>query len=263
MAKRFEGRFLLRFEDIDHTRVREEFYKGIEEDLTWMGISWDDDPVRQSARLPRYREALDQLRSLGVLYPCFCTRRQINEEIARMGQAPHGPEGPLYPGTCRSLSADEQQDHLATEAGHCWRLDTNKASELAGFLTFTDVTLGAQPVDPALLGDVVLARKDIATSYHLAVVVDDAAQGITHVTRGEDLLASTHVHRLLQNLLSVPEPLYFHHELVRDERGKRLATRNKALEVNILRQTGQSAETLHKHLPTFAQLDTLNFDRAP
>lgn len=263
LAQRLDGRFLLRFEDIDHTRVREEYYQGIEEDLKWLGLPWSDPPIRQSARLSLYRAALDHLRSLDVLYPCFCTRRQINEEIARMGQAPHGPEGPLYPGPCRPLSEDERQARLAQGDTHCWRLDVAEASNQAGPLTFYDAALGLQPVDPLLLGDIVLARKDIATSYHLAVVVDDAAQEITHVTRGEDLLASTHVHRLLQRLLDLPSPSYFHHRLVRDENGERLATRNSALSVDTLRHDGLAAEDLLQLLPTFAQLDTLNFDPAP
>lgn len=237
-------RFLLRFEDIDRNRVRPEFYAGIEEDLKWLGFDWADTPLRQSERLKAYDQALDQLRELGVLYPCFCTRREIEEEVARIGAAPHGPEGPLYPGTCRHLTPAEREQRLASGQVPAWRLDAKQARQKAGPLTFTDQQHGVTEVDPGLLGDVVLARKDIGNSYHLAVVVDDAHQGITHVTRGEDLLASTHVHRLLQSLLDLPEPQYLHHRLITDEKGKRLATRDKARSIRSLREAGRTPESL-------------------
>lgn len=242
LAREAGGQFLLRFEDIDHTRVRPEFYPAIEEDLHWLGIDWEGEPLRQSDRLPAYREALDKLQSLGVLYPCFCTRREITGELARMTNAPHGPEGPLYPGTCRSLSAQEREDLLAKDTAHCWRLDAAEAARQTGLLSFTDQLHGTQPVDPGLLGDVILARKDIATSYHLAVVADDAYQDISLVTRGEDLLPSTHVHRLLQALLGAPEPLYHHHRLITDENGQRLAKRSPSHTLRDLREAGQSPE---------------------
>ena len=249
LARREEGRFLLRFEDIDHTRVRPEYYEGIEEDLHWLGIAWDDDPIRQSDRLGSYQGALAQLRERGVLYPCFCTRRNINEEISRIANAPHGPEGPLYPGTCRALGKSERADRIAAGESHAWRLDPARAAECTGALSFEDDRLGSHRVDPALLGDVILARKDIATSYHLAVVVDDSAQGITHVTRGEDLLAATHVQRLLQGLLDFPAPRYLHHELIRDDAGQRLATRHDALALALLRESGLSPEEIRARLP--------------
>ena len=249
LARREEGRFLLRFEDIDHTRVRPEYYEGIEEDLRWLGIAWDDDPIRQSDRLGTYQGALGQLRERGVLYPCFCTRRDINEEISRIANAPHGPEGPLYPGTCRALGKSERADRIAAGESHAWRLDPTRAAECTGALSFEDDRLGSHRVDPALLGDVILARKDIATSYHLAVVVDDSAQGITHVTRGEDLLAATHVQRLLQGLLDFPAPRYLHHELIRDDAGQRLATRHDALALALLRESGLSPEEIRARLP--------------
>ncbi len=232
------GRFLLRHEDIDSARVREEFYQGIEEDLAWLGCHWDEPPLRQSTRTAAYGEALESLRQRGLVYPCFCTRREIQEEWARMSAAPQGPEGPLYPGTCRELDAAVREETLRAGHSHAWRLDSRKAAASVGCLTFRDLRFGTIPVDPALLGDVVLARKDIGTAYHLAVVVDDAFQQITHVTRGDDLLASTHVHRLLQALLGLPEPVYLHHRLVLDQQGKRLAKRCDSLAIATMREAG-------------------------
>lgn len=234
------GRFLLRFEDIDHTRVRPEFYAGIEDDLRWLGLDWDGPPLRQTDRLPAYRAAVDQLRARGVVYPCFCTRRGIQAELDAIAAAPQGPEGPLYPGTCRRLDPAVAAARLAAGEAPAWRLDTAAASRLVGPLTFADERHGAITVIPGLLGDVVLARKDIATSYHLAVVVDDAFQQVDLVTRGEDLLPSTHVHRLLQALLDLPSPRYHHHVLVTDSRGQRLAKRHDALAIASLRHQGHS-----------------------
>jgi glutamyl-Q tRNA(Asp) synthetase len=232
------GSFLLRFEDIDGPRVREEYYQGIEEDLKWLGLHWDGEPLRQTTRSAAYEAALHQLREQGLVYPCFCTRREIQAEWAAMAAAPHEPDGPIYPGTCRKLSASESNAKLAAGIPHAWRLDSRKAASITGPLTFHDLRFGTISVNPDLLGDVVLARKDIGTAYHLAVVVDDAYQEITHVTRGEDLLSSTHVHRLLQALLGLPEPVYLHHELILDEHGKRLAKRCDALSIAALRESG-------------------------
>jgi glutamyl-Q tRNA(Asp) synthetase len=248
-AKQSGGRFLLRFEDIDHTRVRPEYYAAIEEDLRWLGLGWDGPALYQSDRGEAYASALGQLRQLGAAYPCFCTRREIEEEVARITGAPHGPEGALYPGTCRALPDDERQSRLAAGAQPAWRLDAVRAAEITGPLSFTDLRHGIHPADPALLGDVVLARKDIGTSYHLAVVVDDAFQQITHVTRGEDLLASTHVHRLLQALLGLPEPRYLHHALVTDENGIRLAKRHDSLSIRALREGGLEPGEVMNRLP--------------
>ena len=255
LAKHNRGTCLLRFEDIDHTRVRPEYYTLIEEDLRWLGLRWKGETMRQSSRMQHYTRALEQLRDRGMIYPCFCNRRAIAEEIARMPNAPHGPEGPLYPGTCRDLSEDERATRIQKGQPHAWRLDSRRAAELCGEITFQDLLLGTRGVRPGELGDVVLARRDIATSYHLAVVVDDAAQGITLVTRGEDLLAATHVHRLLQVLLSYPEPLYLHHELIRDENGKRLATRDEALALSTLRESGMTAAAILDRLPPVPPCD--------
>lgn len=238
MAREAGGEFLLRHEDIDGPRVREEFYQGIEEDLRWLGLEWDGEPLRQTRRIRAYDAALDSLRNRNLVYPCFCTRREIQEEWARIGAAPQGPEAPVYPGTCRNLKPEARQEKIQSGMPYAWRLDSKKAAALTGLLTFRDLRFGEMSVNPLLLGDVVLARKDIGTAYHLAVVVDDAFQEITHVTRGEDLLGSTHVHRLLQVLLGVPEPLYLHHELVVDENGSRLAKRNDSLSIATLRERG-------------------------
>jgi glutamyl-Q tRNA(Asp) synthetase len=232
------GRFLLRFEDIDTPRVREEFYQEIERDLQWLGFPWDETPLRQTSRGTAYAAALTKLRDANLVYPCFCTRREIQSELANMAAAPHGPEGPVYPGTCRHLGTGEREEKIAAGLPYAWRLDSHKAASAAGPLTFHDLRFGTIAVDPELLGDVVLARKDIGTAYHLAVVVDDAFQRISHVTRGEDLLPSTHVHRVLQKLLALPEPVYLHHGLVLDEHGKRLAKRHDALSIAALRESG-------------------------
>ncbi len=236
-----DGVFLLRHEDIDGPRVRDEYYREIEEDLEWLGLRWDGEPLRQTTRTAAYEAALAGLREQGLAYPCFCTRREIQDEWARMASAPQGPEGPLYPGTCRDLTTETRLEKLASGIPHSWRLASQKAHALAGPLTFHDLRHGTFAVDPALLGDVVLARKDIGTAYHLAVVVDDAFQQITHVTRGEDLLGSTHVHRTLQALLGLPEPVYLHHELVLDDHGKRLAKRCDALSISTMRASGLTA----------------------
>jgi len=241
LARKSGGEFLLRHEDIDGPRVRDEFYQGIEEDLTWLGLTWDGEALRQSSRIVAYESALDSLRGQGLVYPCFCTRREIQEEWARMSAAPQGPEGPVYPGICRDLPPDMQQQKIADGTPFAWRLHSRLASALTGPLTFDDLRFGTIPVNPDLTGDVVLSRKDIGTAYHLAVVVDDAFQEITHVTRGEDLLTSTHVHRLLQAVLGLSEPIYLHHLLVTDESGKRLAKRSESQSIRFLRESGLSA----------------------
>ncbi len=198
------GKFLLRFEDIDAPRVREIYYQGIIEDLEWLGLTWDETPLLQTRRTAAYDAALATLSEKGLVYPCFCTRREIQDEWANMAAAPQGPEGPIYPGTCRRLSTTEREEKISAGIPHAWRLDSQLAAAITGPLTFQDLRFGTITVNPGPLGDVVLARKDIGTAYHLAVVVDDAFQEITHVTRGEDLLASTHVHRILKVLLYLP-----------------------------------------------------------
>ena len=223
--------FLLRIEDLDGGRSREEFALAIHRDLKWLGLSWDEPVLRQSRRGAAYAAALEKLTAMGLTYPCVCTRKEIAEEIARAGDARHGPDGPLYPGTCR---------HLMTTPGdrpHVLRLDAAKAAALAGPLSFIEHGK-MQAVDPLRFGDIVLARKDLPAAYHLAVVVDDAFQGGTLVTRGEDLLPATHVQRLLQALLGLPEPAYAHHRLIVDDEGKKFSKRDRAPTLAGLRESG-------------------------
>lgn len=239
LARAGGGRFLLRIEDIDPGRCREAHVDGILDDLAWLGIEWDGPIVRQSARLPRYAVALDRLKAAGLVYPCVCTRA----EIAASASAPHGPAGAIYPGTCRALPRDSAPDRP-----HCWRLDMAAAIAAAGPLNWHDAATGMMPADPAPQGDVVLARKDAPVSYHLAVVVDDAAQGVTDVVRGADLFEATHVHCLLQALLGLPTPLYHHHPLLAGPDGRRLAKRDGARSLADLRATGVDPITLRDEL---------------
>src|SRR6266851_3798796 len=219
-ARRAGGRFLLRIEDIDRSRCRPEFAAAIREDLAWLGLDW--------------------LARQGLLYPCFCTRSDIKAEVARADAAPHGPEGPLYPGTCRALAPSEREARMAAGAPFALRLDVARAVALVGPQSWQDEVAGTIAADPLSHGDVVLARKDAPTSYHLAVTVDDALQGVTLVTRGEDLFAATHVHRLLQALLGLPTPRYRHHRLITDANGRRFAKRDRAMTLRRLRETGCS-----------------------
>ncbi|GAB4356238.1 MAG: tRNA glutamyl-Q(34) synthetase GluQRS [Kiloniellaceae bacterium] len=240
------GRFLLRIEDIDGGRARPEFEAAIYEDLAWLGLTWEQPVRRQSDWMAAYAAALGDLGARGLVYPCFCTRKEIAAEISRAAAAPHGPAESLYPGTCRHLSAGERQARKEAGTLYAVRLDVEAALAAAeaahgGPLTWHDRGRGPQVCDPRGEGDVVLARKDVATSYHLSVVVDDAAQGVTLVTRGEDLFAATHVHRLLQQLLGLPVPDYHHHRLITDENGQRLAKRSDALAIRALRAAGRSA----------------------
>lgn len=244
-AKATNGRFLLRIEDIDTTRCRPEFTEAIFEDLAWLGLTWEK-PVRiQSRHFDDYRSALLRLKDLGIVYPCFCTRKQIQAEIARSPSAPHGPDGPLYPGTCRNKSTDERQLRLQTGDAHAWRLNLTEALSVTGHrLTWIDTEKGEIAATPQKLGDVVLARKDTPTSYHLSVVVDDGLQGITHIVRGEDLWHATPIHVVLQKLLDLPTPIYSHHKLLTDENGKRFAKRDKALTLRAMRESGISPDAL-------------------
>ncbi|MFC4994055.1 tRNA glutamyl-Q(34) synthetase GluQRS [Rubritalea tangerina] len=244
LARKKGGRFLLRFEDIDTTRVRPHYYSEIESDLHHAGIRWDAPPLRQTTRFPAYQEALNKLKKLDAVYPCFCTRRDIQREIKNLVRAPHGPDGPLYPSTCKALTPQQIEAHLANGHEPAWRLDSERAAKLTGPLTFQDSFLGSVEVNHALLGDIILARKDIGTSYHIAVVVDDAFQNVTDVTRGKDLLESTHIHRILQALFELPEPKYHHHELVCDSKGERLAKRNAAHSLQSLVASGLTPEEL-------------------
>ena len=247
-ARRNEGTFLLRIEDIDPGRSRPEYVDGIIEDLEWLGLMPDGEIVYQSERLALYAQALDRLKARDLVYPCFCTRSAIAAEIAASASAPHGPDGPIYPGICRSRPDAERTRRMAQEP-HAWRLDMEAATEEAGPLEWLD---GDSPVParPDLFGDVVLARKDAPTSYHLAVTVDDAAQFVTDVVRGQDLYAATHVHRLLQALLDLPTPVYHHHPLLIGADGQRLAKRNGATTISSMRAAGVDPKRLVDDLRT-------------
>jgi glutamyl-Q tRNA(Asp) synthetase len=233
--------FLLRLEDLDSARSRAEFVEAIFRDLKWLGLSWDEPVLRQSRRGDAYAAALARLAGKGLTYPCFCTRKDIADEIARAGEAQHGPDGPLYPGTCRHLeSANMDRPHVL-------RLDAAKAVALAGPLTFTEHG-HVHAVEPLRFGDIVLARKDLPAAYHLAVVVDDAHQNVTLVTRGEDLLPATHVQRLLQALLELPEPAYAHHRLILDAAGKKFSKRDHAVTLASLREAGATPSDIRARL---------------
>lgn len=248
-AQKNGGRFLLRIEDIDTARCKPEFTDGIFEDLAWLGLSWEK-PVRiQSQHFTDYSNALHKLKAMGVIYPCFCTRKDIQAEIESAERAPHGllrgPDGPIYPGTCRGKSPDEQQSLITSGKSHAWRLDLAKALEnISTPLVWHDQTEGEIAAAPELLGDVILARKDTPTSYHLSVVVDDALQGITHVVRGVDLYHATHIHVVLQRLLGIDTPFYQHHPLLLDDTGERFAKRNKSATLQSLRESGLAASIL-------------------
>ena len=236
-------RFLLRMEDIDVTRSRSEFEAAICEDLAWLGLDWDGPVLRQSTRFDAYRAALARLDGEGLLYPCFCTRSEIAAEIAHAVEAPHGPEGPLYPGTCRALSSSERKARIETGAPYALRLDVGAAVRRLPALTFHEDGEGLQRgeivVDPLLFGDVVLARKDTPASYHLAVVLDDAFQDVTLVTRGEDLFTATHIQRVLQTLLDLPATSYAHHRLILDANGRKFSKRDQSVTLRALREAGR------------------------
>lgn len=239
-ARETGARFLLRIEDIDPARCSPAFEQGIYEDLSWLGLRWEEPVRRQSEHMSDFGTALTRLRDMELLYPCFCSRKDIQEEIARSGYAPHmtvkGPEGVLYPGTCRHLSPQQQIENMEKGLPYAFRLDMQKALSLVKEpLAWFDHAAGWQTATPEILGDVVLARKDVPTSYHLSVTVDDDLQGVTLVTRGRDLFYATHLHRLLQHLLGLKTPQYHHHDLLLDQEGKRFAKRNDGVTLQHLR----------------------------
>lgn len=249
-ARARRGVFLLRIEDIDQGRCRPEFEAGILDDLAWLGLAWPEPVRRQSDHLPDYAAALDKLRALGVVYRCFLTRREIMEQAM---SAPHGdgegPDGSIYRGPLQRMSEDEEAARLANGEAFAWRLSIRYSQDLLGEdfarLYFIEQALGsnaehAVPARPESLGDVILARKDTPTSYHLSVVHDDALQGVTHIIRGEDLRASTHIHVLLQKLLGLSSPAYTHHPLILGPDGKRYAKRDGSVTLAALRSAGLS-----------------------
>jgi glutamyl-Q tRNA(Asp) synthetase len=240
-AREAAGRYLLRIEDIDATRCRPEFEQAILDDLAWLGQRWETPVRRQSEHMAEYAGAIELLKTEGLVYPCFCTRAEIRAEIARAGAAPHGSDGPVYPGTCRHLSEAERARRAEAGMPYALRLDVAKALDRTGPLTWRDRERGMIAANPALHGDVVLARKETPTSYHLSVTLDDHVQGVTLVTRGTDLFDATHIHRLLQALLGLDTPDYHHHALVTGPAGERLAKRAGAPTLLSLREAGRTA----------------------
>ena len=237
LARARGGEFLLRIEDIDGTRSRAELIPEILADLDWLGLRWDGPVVHQSSRLPSYQAAAERLKAQGLLYPCRCTRAEVLAASPGMG-----PDGPIYPGTCRGRAVDP--------AGAAWRLDMAKAVSLTRPLEWTDALAGVQPAQPEAFGDVVLLRKEAPASYHLAATLDDAADGVTLVTRGADLFASTHVHRLLQALLGLSVPVWHHHGLLVESDGRKLAKRRGSPALADLRRSGADGPALAQALRT-------------
>ncbi len=243
LAQSCGGIFLLRIEDIDTARCRPKFEAALYEDLSWLGLQWPDPVLRQSTRTPACVAALERLQSQDLIYPCFCSRSQLTAQAAG-----HDPDGaPLYTGTCKHMSPAQQSSEMKTRP-FCLRLDMAKAARDGLTWRERDKLLAAQP---ELWGDVVLARKDIGTSYHLAVTVDDAAQGVTDVVRGKDLFASTHLHRLLQHLLALPTPTYHHHALLLDTRGAKLTKSQMSKPLREWRQEGATPQEIFAQI--FAQ----------
>ncbi len=253
-AQEAGGRFLLRIEDIDTIRCKPEYEAAIYEDLAWLGLTWEEPVRRQSDHFSDYFTVIDQLAERGMVYRCFKTRKEVMEEI---GRAPHhpgeGPEGVIYPGPSAPMSPQEEADRMAAGEAFAWRLSMAAAeAELGDLARLTFSEEGEGPngetgicrIHPGLTGDVILARKDIGTSYHLAVTLDDAAQGVTHIIRGQDLFFATTVHRILQALLGLPVPVYRHHGLISGADGKRFAKRDKSRTLRALRQGGARPEDI-------------------
>lgn len=230
IARSRDGRFLLRIEDIDGARSRSDLADEFRADLAWLGLTWDEVPA-QSTRLASYDAAAQRLREMGLLYPCTCTRAEVSEAARRTG-----PEGPVYAGTCRGREVDP--------AGAAWRLDLGKAMAMAGSLSWEDELAGIRQAQPELAGDPVLVRKDAPASYHLAATIDDAADGVTLVTRGMDLFAATHVHRLMQALLDLPVPRWHHHPLLVEAGNRKLAKRRGSSGLDEMRLRGEDGRAL-------------------
>ncbi len=255
MAVETGGRFLLRIEDIDLTRCTPEYEQAIFEDLAWLGLTWEQPVRKQSQHFAAYAEALSRLDGMGLIYPAFLTRGEVKAIVAEHEKTgniwPRDPDGsPLYPDRDRQRSAEERQSLMSRRIRHAWRLDMVKALQLVktslNWQESGDGERGTIPADPAAWGDVILSRSDAPSSYHLSVVVDDALQGITHVVRGLDLFYATSVHRLLQTLLELPQPLYHHHRLLLDQDGKKLSKSSGSTGLKHLREHGLSAADIRR-----------------
>jgi glutamyl-Q tRNA(Asp) synthetase len=255
LAHRMGGRFLLRIEDIDRARCHPHYEAAIFRDLAWLGLDWEHPVRRQSDHMDAYRDTLARLDGMGLLYQCFATRAEIHAAVAqreaRQGPWPRDPDGaPLYPGLHKGLTPDERAGFEAQGRPFALRLDMEKALARAGALSWAELSEDGTPAmvvaEPARWGDVVIARKDVPTSYHLSVVVDDVAQAISHVTRGRDLYPATSIHRLLQVLLGLPEPLYYHHRLIRDGDGAKLSKSRGDTGLRALREAGADPNDIRR-----------------
>lgn len=254
LALRSGGRFLLRIEDIDEQRAQAEFIKAIKHDLAWLGLKWEEPVRRQSDHFGTYRAALGKLERLGLLYPCFATRREISKMVEQSHASRCDPDGvPLYPGIYKNVTSEEINQRRASGEPFALRLDMAKAVDLLKTkghwpVTFSEISTDGKretiTADPERWGDVVIARKDTPTSYHLSVVVDDAIQQITHITRGRDLMASTDIHRILQIFLELPQPAYHHHRLISDLDGKKLSKSTGSKSLRMLRDEGVNPEEI-------------------
>jgi glutamyl-Q tRNA(Asp) synthetase len=260
-ARRCGGRLILRVEDIDPARCRPEYEAAIREDLAWLGLAWEAPVRRQSEHLDLYRRHLEALRRRGLLYPCFCSRRALAQAVeareSLSGEAwPRDPDGAaIYPGTCGDLAAEEAARRIAAGEPHAWRLRTARASAICGALSWREhgeadpaSPWQAVPTDPLAFGDVILDRRDAPASYHLAVVVDDAEQGVTRVVRGADLREATAIHRLLQRLLGLAEPGYHHHRLVLDADGRKLSKSIASTSLRALRASGLTPRDIRERI---------------
>lgn len=254
LARQHDGRLLLRLEDIDTDRCRKEYEEAIFEDLAWLGLRWEEPVMRQSEHFAVYASAVERLRDRGLLYPCFCSRLDISRAVSGARDWPRDPDGgPIYPGTCRHLSEDDRARRLAGGQHAALRIDMGQAVSEAGMLLgWCEFGEGEEGRDvraePQLWGDAVLARKDIPTSYHISVVIDDARQGVTDVVRGRDLFDATSLHRLLQALLDLPAPRYRHHDLLRDAAGQKLSKSTRAKSLRALRAEGVSPQDVRRRL---------------
>jgi glutamyl-Q tRNA(Asp) synthetase len=251
MARDSGGRLLLRIEDIDVARCRPEYERAIYEDLAWLGLRWEEPVRRQSQHLADYARVLDALRDRGLIYPCLCTRGDISRAIADNPNWPRDPDGsPLYPGTCRHIEAAERAARLASGERAAWRLNVQKAVSVVGPLTWSEFDSENLPreiaAEPQAWGDVILARRDVATSYHLSVALDDAQQGVTDVVRGKDLFALTSVHRVLQALLGLAAPRYYHHDLIVDASGQKLSKSRGSPTLRDLRASGMTPDEIRR-----------------
>ena len=248
IARENNGKFIVRIEDIDKTRCKKQYVDCILDDLNWLGVKWCDELLIQSTRIEQYQLASKKLLSLGMLYPCFCTRKEIASNSDVANRKLHNENNSLYPGTCRNLSDEEVSEKIRKRIPYSLRLNSAKAKEKVGKVYWSDHLSGLHEVDYDVMGDVVIVRKDIGTSYHLAVTVDDDFQGVNLVTRGLDLFESTHVHRVLQSLLDLDIPEWSHHELIRDSAGKRYSKSDQSLSLEKLRESGVSAKDIRKDL---------------